>query len=91
MRYSQLFGKTSKSSKEYDSINATLLVKAGYIRESTAGRYFMLPLGQRVSEKIIDVIKKEMDDAGSQEMLTPILHPLDYGKKPTATMKWDLS
>jgi prolyl-tRNA synthetase len=76
MRYSKMFGKTSKSSKEYDSTNATLLVKAGFIKESTGGRYFMLPLGQRVANKIMDVIRSEMNKAGAQEMLTPILHPL---------------
>lgn len=85
MRYSKLFGKTSKSSKEYDSTNATLLIKAGFIRESTAGRYFTLPLGQRVSEKIMAVIKDEMDAAGGQEMLSPVLHPLELWEETNRT------
>lgn len=77
MRYSKLFGKTNKTVSEDEKIISNkLLYQAGYIRESTAGRYFFLPLGQIVQQKIMKVIKEEMDQAGSQEMISPVLHPL---------------
>ena len=41
----------------------------------------MLPLGQRVSQKITQVIKREMDATGAQEMLTPVLHPFELWKE----------
>ena len=76
MRYSKLFGKTIKSApKDAALISHKLLYQAGYIRESTAGRYYLLPLGLRVHQKIQNIIKEEMDKVGGQEMITPILHP----------------
>jgi len=78
MRYSKLFGKTTKTvSNDIKMTSHKLLVQAGFIRESTAGRYFMLPLGIRVQQKIMAIIKEEMDKAGAQEMITPVLHPLE--------------
>lgn len=76
MKYSQLFGKTMKDMpKDATLASHKLLYQAGYIRESTAGRYYFLPLGMRVQHKIQEIIKDEMDKAGAQEMVTPILHP----------------
>ncbi len=78
MRYSKLFGKTTKTvSNDIKLPSHKLLVQGGFIRESTAGRYFMLPLGIRVQQKIMAIIKEEMDKAGAQEMITPVLHPLE--------------
>ena len=82
MRYSSLFGKTEKEVPSDATLAShQLLHKAGYIRESVAGRYFFLPLGQRVQNKIIAIIKEEMDLAGAQEMLSPVLHPLELWKE----------
>jgi prolyl-tRNA synthetase len=76
MKYSKLFGKTLKETpKDATLISHKLLYQAGFIRESTAGRYFFLPLGMRVMQKIQQIIKEEMDAAGGQEMVTPVLHP----------------
>jgi len=78
MRYSKLFGKTTKTvSNDIKLSSHKLLVQGGFIRESTAGRYFMLPLGIRVQQKIVSIIKEEMDKAGAQEMITPVLHPIE--------------
>ena len=87
MRYSKLFGKTIKTPPA-DAINRShvLLYQAGYIRESIAGRYFFLPLGQLVQQKIITVIKEEMDQAEAQEMLSPVLHPLALWKETNRTI-----
>jgi prolyl-tRNA synthetase len=77
MLYSKLFGKTTKTVPADDKIiSAKLLFQAGFIRESTAGRYYFLPLGMKVQQHIIKIVKEEMDNAGAQEMVTPIFHPL---------------
>lgn len=76
MKYSKLFGKTLKDTpRDATLASHKLLYQAGYIRESTAGRYYLLPLGLRVQQKIQSIIKEEMDATGAQEMLTPVLHP----------------
>ena len=77
MKYSKLFGKTIKDVPKDASLKShQLLYQAGFIRESTAGRYYFLPLGQRVQQKIIKIVKEEMDRADAQEIVAPILHPL---------------
>ncbi len=76
MKYSKLFGKTIKEApKDATLASHKFLYQAGFIRESTAGRYYYLPLGWRVHQKIQDIIKEEMDNAGAQEMITPVMHP----------------
>jgi len=86
MLYSKLFGKTVRNAPT-DAVNDSykLLHRAGFIRESTSGRYFILPLGQLVQQKIIKIIKEEMDRAGAQEMLSPVLHPLELWKETNRT------
>lgn len=86
MKYSRLFGKTQYGeSKQSKFVSHQLLLKAGFIEESTAGRYFFLPLGWRVHDKIKAIIKQEMDMAGSQEMITPTLHPLELWEETNRT------
>lgn len=86
MKYSHLFGKTMKDTPR-DSTLAShkLLYQAGFIRESTAGRYYFLPLGMRVHDKIKKIIKEEMDKIGGQEMVTPVLHPKELWKETNRT------
>jgi prolyl-tRNA synthetase len=77
MRYSKYFGKTVKSvSRQIKIPSHRLLVQGGFIRESVAGRYFFLPMGMRVKNKIMEIIREEMDAVGAMEMTSPILHPL---------------
>jgi prolyl-tRNA synthetase len=86
MKYSQLFGKTIKGEVGDSKFPShTLLTRGGFIAESTAGRYFFLPLGWRVHDKIKAIIKDEMDKAGAQEMITPILHPLELWQETNRT------
>ncbi len=66
-------------------ISHQLLVRGGFIRESTAGRYFFLPLGWRVHEKIKRIVKEEMDGLGAQEMLSPVLHPIELWQETNRT------
>jgi prolyl-tRNA synthetase len=86
MKYSKLFGKTLKETpKDASLASHKLLYQAGYIRESTAGRYFLLPLGLRVQQKIQQIIKEEMDNAGAQELLAPVLHPKQLWQETNRT------
>jgi len=86
MLQSKLFCKTSKETpKNADTASHIFLIRGGFIKESVAGRYYFLPVGQRVQQNIIASIKKEMDDSGAQEMVTPILHPLELWKETNRT------
>ncbi|MBP7075316.1 MAG: proline--tRNA ligase [Rhabdochlamydiaceae bacterium] len=86
MKFTKYFLKTNKNVSDGDkSISAKLLKQGGFIRESVAGRFYFLPIGQRVQQKIMRVIREEMDLAGSQEMVTPILHPLELWKETNRT------
>jgi prolyl-tRNA synthetase len=86
MRMSQLFGRTSKTEgSDYQIVSHRLLTQAGYIRESSAGRYYLLPLGVRTHEKIIDIVRKHMDMSDAQELLMPVLHPLELWQETNRT------
>lgn len=86
MRQSKLFGKTMKETpKNVSSKNHELLYRAGYIRESVAGRYYFLPLGMRVHEKIQKIVEQEMDKTGAQRIVTPTLHQLELWEETNRT------
>ena len=87
MRQSKYFLKTSKTFSEEDNkiISSKLLKQAGYIQESVAGRYYFMPIGQKVQQKVMAIVKNEMDKAGAQEMVAPILHPLELWKETNRT------
>jgi len=83
---SKYFCKTTRETpKDVDSDSHAYLLRGGYIRESVAGRYYFLPLGYKVQQKIMDVVREEMDSVGAQEMLAPILHPLELWKETNRT------
>jgi len=86
VRYTKLFGKTTHGElKSAVFASHQLLTKGGFIRESTAGRFYFLPIGWRVHEKIRGIIKQEMDAVGAQEMITPILHPISLWRETRRT------
>ncbi|HEY5805923.1 MAG TPA: proline--tRNA ligase [Candidatus Saccharimonadales bacterium] len=86
MKVSQLFGRTSKTEgSDYKTPSHRLLTRAGYIRESTAGRYYLLPLGLAVHDKIVAVVRKHMNNAGAQEVVMPVLHPLELWQETNRT------
>ncbi len=75
MKFSTSYIKTKKEiSAEIESINGKLLTRAGFIHQEMAGAYSFLPLGLRVLKKIEDIVRKRMDEIGS-EMLMTSLHP----------------
>ncbi|MEQ1499975.1 MAG: prolyl-tRNA synthetase, partial [Parcubacteria group bacterium] len=69
MRQSQLFTKTRKEApSDETSKNAQLLIRAGFIHKEMAGVYDMLPLGLITLNKIINIIREEMNLLGGQEI-----------------------
>ncbi len=77
MKQSQLFTKTRKDiSAEEVSKNAQLLIRAGYIHKEISGVYAFLPLGRRVLNNIVTIIRQEMNNIGGQEVqLTALQNP----------------
>ena len=74
MLQSQLFTKTHKEAPSDEvSLNAKLLLRAGFVYKEMAGVYTLLPLGFRVMENIKRVIREELDKIGAQEMLMTAL------------------
>jgi prolyl-tRNA synthetase len=87
MRQSQLFTKTRKEApKDEVAKNAQLLIRAGYIYKEMAGVYAFLPLGLRVFNKVVGIIREEMDAIGGQEVT---LTALQQKETWTPTDQWD--
>ncbi len=61
--------------KDEDSVSSNMLVRAGFIKKSSAGMYIMMPLGLKVMNKIEAIIRDEMEKADCQELLMPALLP----------------
>ena len=78
MRFSKLFGKTLRQAPaEAESVSYQLLLRAGMIAQEAAGIYSYLPLGWRVLRNIENIIREEMDEAGGQELMLPVLQPFE--------------
>ena len=78
MRISKLFGKTQREvPAEAETASHQLLLKAGMIHQVAAGVYSYLPLAWKVLKKIENIIREEMDAAGGQELMLPVLQPLE--------------
>ena len=87
MRYSQLFGKTTKiAPKDAEAISHKLLVQAGYIDQLSAGIYSFLPLGLKVLQNITNIIREEMNAVGGQEVSLPSLQPKNIWEE---TGRWE--
>ena len=63
------------------------MLRAGLIRKAAAGIYTFLPLGYRVVKKIIRIVEEEMDRAGGQEVLMPIVQPAQIWQE---SGRWDV-
>ncbi len=86
MRQSQLFTKTRKEAPSDEvSKNAQLLIRAGYIHKEMAGVYTLLPLGLKVVNNIMHIIRDEMNQAGGQELSMTALQDIEVWKK---TNRW---
>src|ERR671936_49980 len=60
-----------------EAVSHKLLVRGGFIRQVGAGLWTFLPLGWRVHQKVVQVIREEMNAIGGQEMLCPVLTPAE--------------
>ena len=74
----QYFFTLREDQREEDSDSGNLLVKAGYIKKTSAGVYMMLPLGLKVQNKIEEIIRKNMNETGAQELKMPALIACEY-------------
>ncbi|MDH2393728.1 proline--tRNA ligase [Streptomyces sp. HNM0663] len=75
-RMSRLMVKTLRDDPaDAETLNHKLLVRAGYVRRTSAGVWSWLPLGKKVLENITRVVREEMDAIGGQEVLLPALLP----------------
>lgn len=87
MRQSQLFTKTQKfAPKDEISKNAQLLIRAGFVHKEMAGVYSFLPLGLRVLNNVMQIIREEMNAIGGQEMLMSSLQSKQNWEK---TDRWN--
>src|SRR5437763_12260276 len=60
-----------------EAVSHRLLVRGGFIRQVGTGLWTFLPLGWRVHQKIVQIIREEIDAIGGQEMLMPVLTPFE--------------
>jgi prolyl-tRNA synthetase len=78
MRYSQMLLPTLKENpSEAEVVSHRLLLRGGFIRRLTAGVYAYLPLGLATIRKVEQIVREEMNRAGAQEVLLPIVQPAD--------------
>jgi len=89
MRYSKSFIPTLRDvPADAEVISHQLLLRAGYIRRVTSGVYDYLPLALRVLRKIEAVIREEMNKAGAQELLMPMVQPCELWEKSERMEKY---
>ncbi len=88
MLWSKLFIPTLRENPaEAEVVSHQLLLRAGYIRQLSAGIYNYLFLAQRSLLKIQRIIREEMNAIGGQEMLLPALHPAELWQE---SGRWDV-
>src|SRR5947199_3805428 len=77
-RASQPFLPTLRDApSDAEAVSHKLLVRGGFIRQVSAGVWTFLPLGWRVHRKVEQIVREEMDAIGGQEMLMPVLTPVE--------------
>ena len=87
MKVSKMYAPTLREvPSEAEIPSHQLLLRAGFMRKSTNGMYTYLPLAWRVIKKIENIIREEMDHAGCQEIMMPIMQPAEIWKE---SGRWD--
>ncbi|MEO8027312.1 MAG: proline--tRNA ligase [Bryobacteraceae bacterium] len=88
MHWSKLFIPTLRETPaEAEVVSHQLLLRAGYVRQLSAGIYNYLFLAQRSILKITQIVREEMDRMGAQEMLLPALNPAEVWQE---SGRWDI-
>ena len=78
MRYSQMLIPTTKETPaEAEVVSHQLLLRGGFIRKLTSGLYTYLPIGLAAMQKVESIVRQEMNRAGAQELLMPMVQPAD--------------
>jgi len=78
MRVTQLYAPTLREDpSEAELVSHKYMLRGGFMRKSASGIYSYLPLGVRVLHKIMAIIREEMNKAGGQEILLPIIQPAE--------------
>lgn len=78
MRASKLFLPTLREDPgDAEAATHRLLVRGGFIRQLSAGLWTFLPLGWRVHERVVQIVREEMNAIGGQEMFMPVLAPAE--------------
>jgi prolyl-tRNA synthetase len=81
-RQSQLLLPTERQAPaDAEAISHKLMVRAGLIRQVGSGLWSWLPAGWRVHERIVQIVREELDAIGGQEMLIPVLVPAELWKR----------
>lgn len=82
MRYSKMFIPTVKEVPADAEIPShQLMIRAGLMRKLASGTYTYLPLGWRCLQKVMNIVREEMNRAGAQETLVPIVQPVELWDK----------
>ncbi len=88
MRLSRMFVKTYKESpKDAEVISHQLMSRASMIKKNASGVYTYLPMGYRVLKKVENIVREEMNRAGAQEILMPVLSPAELWQE---SGRWDV-
>jgi prolyl-tRNA synthetase len=88
VRASQLFIPTLREDPaDAEAVSHKLLVRGAFIRQVSAGIWTFLPLGWKVHENVVQIIREEMNAIGAQEMLMPVLTPAELWQ---ATGRYDI-
>ncbi|MGY8897873.1 MAG: proline--tRNA ligase [Paraglaciecola sp.] len=87
MRTSQYLLSTQKETPaDAEVISHQLMLRAGLVRKLASGLYTWLPTGLRVLNKVAQIVREEMDRAGSLEILMPVVQPADLWQE---SGRWD--
>lgn len=86
MRFQDIFGRTLRDAPtDAELVSHQLAVRAGLVRPLTGGIYAWLPLGLRVLHKVAAILREEMEAAGAQEVMMPVVHPAEVWQQ---TGRW---
>ena len=89
MRYSQTFIPTLKEvPAEAEVVSHRLMLRAGCIRKLTSGIYNYLPYGLAAIRRVEQIVREEMNRAGAQEMMMPMVQPADLWKESGRYIKY---
>ena len=87
MRWSRYFIPTLREDPaDAEVISHKLLLRAGVMRQLSAGIYSFLPLGERIAQKVMQILREEMNAIGGQEFYLPALHPAEIWQE---SGRWD--